>query len=218
MKFSIIKEYKFDKDKTVGYLSDFSLFQNEIDNIKLHEETITKNEISSGVDIDNFEPIVLSLYPEEYLDSQVKTFETEKLILLDGHHRWKYANKENSVNKLKCILVNFDDIKIKSYFFRLNVKKEDFENLLFQYGFEEIENKSLGIKFNDTYYSNPKHENISQLYKFKKTLQDTETISPILDDSEETNDFLSFTPITPNDLLYINELLPPKSTWITPRI
>ena len=99
MKFSIIKEYKFDKDKTVGYLSDFSLFQNEIDNIKLHEETITKNEISSGVDIDNFEPIVLSLYPEEYLDSQVKTFETEKLILLDGHHRWKYANKENSVNK-----------------------------------------------------------------------------------------------------------------------
>ena len=84
--------------------------------------------------------------------------------------------------------------------------------------FEEIENKSLGIKFNDTYYSNPKHENISQLYKFKKTLQDTETISPILDDSEETNDFLCFTPITPNDLLYINELLPPKSTWITPRI
>ena len=100
----------------------------------------------------------------------------------------------------------------------LNVKKEDFENLLIQYGFEEIENKSLGIKFNDTYYSNPKHENISQLYKFKKTLQDTETITPILDDSEETNDFLSFTPITPNDLLYINELLPPKSTWITPRI
>ena len=36
--------------------------------------------------------------------------------------------------------------------------------------FEEIENKSLGIKFNDTYYSNPKHENISQLYKFKKKI------------------------------------------------
>ena len=51
MKFSIIKEYKFDKDKTVGYLSDFSQYQNEVDKIKLHEETITKNEISSGVDI-----------------------------------------------------------------------------------------------------------------------------------------------------------------------
>ena len=202
----------------MGYLSDFSNFDEGLVDVKLHEETILKNEIQDDINFSKFEPIVLSLYPDKKINSKVINFETDELILLDGHHRWKYANKTDSVNKLKCILVNFDDIKIKSYFFRLNVKKEDFENLLFQYGFEEIENKSLGIKFNDTYYSNPKHENISQLYKFKKTLQDTEKITPILDDSEETNDFLSFTPITPNDLLYINELLPPKSTWITPRI
>ena len=202
----------------MGYLSDFSNFDEGLVDVKLHEETILKNEIQDDTNFSKFEPIVLSLYPDKKINSNVINFETDELILLDGHHRWKYANKTDSVNKLKCILVNFDDIKIKSYFFRLNVKKDDFENLLIQYGFEEIENKSLGIKFNDTYYSNPKHENISQLYKFKKTLQDTETISPILDDSEETNDFLSFTPITPNDLLYINELLPPKSTWITPRI
>lgn len=202
----------------MGYLSDFSNFDEGLVDVKLHEETILKNEIQDDTNFSKFEPIVLSLYPDKKINSKVINFETDELILLDGHHRWKYANKTDSVNKLKCILVNFDDIKIKSYFFRLNVKKEDFENLLIQYGFEEIENKSLGIKFNDTYYSNPKHENISQLYKFKKTLQDTETITPILDDSEETNDFLSFTPITPNDLLYINELLPPKSTWITPRI
>lgn len=202
----------------MGYLSDFSNFDEGLVDVKLHEETILKNEIQDDTNFSKFEPIVLSLYPDKKINSKVINFETDELILLDGHHRWKYANKTDSVNKLKCILVNFDDIKIKSYFFRLNVKKEEFENLLIQEGFEEIENKSLGIKFNDTYYSNPKHENISQLYKFKKTLQDTETISPILDDSEETNDFLSFTPITPNDLLYINELLPPKSTWITPRI
>lgn len=202
----------------MGYLSDFSNFDESLVDVKLHEETILKNEIQDDTNFSKFEPIVLSLYPDKKINSKVINFETDELILLDGHHRWKYANKTDSVNKLKCILVNFDDIKIKSYFFRLNVKKEDFENLLIQYGFEEIENKSLGIKFNDTYYSNPKHENISQLYKFKKTLQDTEKITPILDDSEETNDFLSFTPITPNDLLYINELLPPKSTWITPRI
>ncbi len=202
----------------MGYLSDFSNFDEGLVDVKLHEETILKNEIQDDTNFSKFEPIVLSLYPDKKINSKVINFETDELILLDGHHRWKYANETDSVNKLKCILVNFDDIKIKSYFFRLNVKKEDFENLLIQYGFEEIENKSLGIKFNDTYYSNPKHENISQLYKFKKTLQDTEKITPILDDSEETNDFLSFTPITPNDLLYINELLPPKSTWITPRI
>lgn len=202
----------------MGYLSDFSNFDEGLVDVKLHEETILKNEIQDDTNFSKFEPIVLSLYPDKKINSKVINFETDELILLDGHHRWKYANRTDSVNKLKCILVNFDDIKIKSYFFRLNVKKEDFENLLIQYGFEEIENKSLGIKFNDTYYSNPNHDNISQLYKFKKTLQDSETITPILDDSEETNDFLSFTPITPNDLLYINELLPPKSTWITPRI
>ena len=202
----------------MGYLSDFSNFDEGLVDVKLHEETILKNEIQDDTNFSQFEPIVLSLYPDKKINSKVINFETDELILLDGHHRWKYANRTDSVNKLKCILVNFDDIKIKSYFFRLNVKKEEFENLLIQEGFEEIENKSLGIKFNDTYYSNPNHDNISQLYKFKKTLQDTETSSPILDDSEETNDFLSFTPITPNDLLYINELLPPKSTWITPRI
>ena len=202
----------------MGYLSDFSNFDESLVDVKLHEETILKNEIQDDTNFSKFEPIVLSLYPDKKINSKVINFETDELILLDGHHRWKYANRTDSVNKLKCILVNFDDIKIKSYFFRLNVKKEDFENLLIQYGFEEIENKSLGIKFNDTYYSNPNHDNISQLYKFKKTLQDSETITPILDDSEETNDFLSFTPITPNDLLYISELLPPKSTWITPRI
>ncbi len=202
----------------MGYLSDFSHFDESLVDVKLHEETILKNEIQDDTNFSQFEPIVLSLYPDKKINSKVINFETDELILLDGHHRWKYANRTDSVNKLKCILVNFDDIKIKSYFFRLNVKKEEFENLLIQEGFEEIENKSLGIKFNDTYYSNPNHENISQLYKFKKTLQDSETITPILDDSEETNDFLSFTPITPNDLLYISELLPPKSTWITPRI
>ena len=218
MKFSNIREYLFTPYNVIGYLSDFSNFDEGLVDVKLHEETILKNEIQDDTNFSKFEPIVLSLYPDKKINSKVINFETDELILLDGHHRWKYANKTDSVNKLKCILVNFYDIKIKSYFFRLNVKKEDFENLLFQYGFEEIENKSLGIKFNDTYYSNPKHENISQLYKFKKTLQDTEKITPILDDSEEINDFLSFTPITPNDLLYINELLPPKSTWITPRI
>ena len=202
----------------MGYLSDFSNFDEGLVDVKLHEETILKNEIQDDTNFSKFEPIVLSLYPDKKINSKVINFETDELILLDGHHRWKYANRTDSVNKLKCILVNFDDIKIKSYFFRLNVKKEEFENLLIQEGFEEIENKSLGIKFNDTYYSNPNHVNISQLYKFKKTLQDSKTITPILDYSQETNDLLSFTPITPNDLLYINELLPPKSTWITPRI
>tara|TARA_X000000368_G_C23053668_1_gene722765 strand:+ start:3756 stop:4412 length:657 start_codon:yes stop_codon:yes gene_type:complete len=218
LRFSNIKEYLFTPYNVMGYLSDFSHFDEGLVDVKLHEETILKNEIQNDTNFSKFDPIVLSLYPDKKINNKVINFETDELILLDGHHRWKYANRIDSVNKLKCILVNFDDVKIKSYFFRLNIKKENFEDILTKYGFKEIGKKSLGIKFNDTYYSNLNHDNISQLYKFKKTLQDSEIITPVFDDSEETNDFLSFTPITPNDLISINELLPPKSTWITPRI
>lgn len=218
MKFSIIKEYKFDKDKTVGYLSDFSLFQNEIDNIKLHEETITKNEISSGVDIDNFEPIVLSLYPEEYLDSQVKTFETEKLILLDGHHRWKYANKENSVNKLKCILVNFQDINIKSYLFNINIEKESFLKYLNEAGYFKSNEGDFGIFFNNEKFINKSKPSLMDLYGFKKIMQNENIISPILEEVSNSSLLIKFTALTPEDLINIDFILPPKSTWITPRL
>lgn len=218
MKFSIIKEFKFDKDKTVGYLSDFSLFQNEIDNIKLHEETITKNEISSGADIDNFEPIVLSLYPEEYLDSQVKTFETEKLILLDGHHRWKYANKENSVNKLKCILVNFQDINIKSYLFNINIEKESFLKYLNEAGYFESNKDDFGIFFNNKKFVNNSKPSLMDLYGFKKIMQNENIISPILEEVSNSSLLIKFTALTPEDLINIDFILPPKSTWITPRL
>ena len=164
MKFKIIKEYQFKLYDIKGYLSDFSEFDHKIDKIKLHEETITKNEISSGVDIDNFEPIVLSLYPEEYLDSQVKTLETEKLILLDGHHRWKYANKENSVNKLKCILVNFQDINIKSYLFNINIEKESFLKYLNEAGYFESNKDDFGIFFNNKKFVNNSKPSLMDLY------------------------------------------------------
>ena len=218
MKFSIIKEYKFDEDKTVGYLSDFSQYNNKVDKIKLHEETITKNEISSDVDIDNFEPIVLSLYPEEYLDSQVKTFETEKLILLDGHHRWKYANKENSVNKLKCILINFQDIKIKSYLFSINNEKESFLKYLNESGYFKSNEGDFGIFFNNEKFVNKSKPSLMDLYGFKKIMQNENIISPILEDVSDSSLLIKFTALTPEDLINIDFILPPKSTWITPRL
>ena len=87
MKFSNITEYHFNSDNVTGYLSDFSNYNPETDRIKLHEETITKNEIPSGVDVNIFEPIVLSLYPNNILSSKSKNFEASQLVLLDGHHR-----------------------------------------------------------------------------------------------------------------------------------
>ena len=218
MKFSNISEYYFNSDNVTGYLSDFSEYNYEIDSIKLHEETITKNEISSDVDVNNFEPIVLSLYPNKVLSNESKNFEASQLILLDGHHRWKYANQINLVNKLKCILVNFKDVGVKSYFFKINVDKDKFINHLSEAGYLPDNNGNIGIYFKNEMYTNIKVKNIFDLYNFKKSMQDGNVITPILEDEVETSTFVKFTSLKPQDLLSIDHLLPPKSTWITPRI
>ena len=218
MKFSNISEYYFNSDNVTGYLSDFSKYNHEIDSIKLHEETIAKNEISSNIDINNFEPIVLSLYPNKILSNESKNFEARQLILLDGHHRWKYANQINLVNKLKCILVNFKDVKVKSYFFKINIEKDKFINHLSEAGYLPDNNGKLGIYYKNEMYINKKDKNIFDLYNFKKSMQDDNVISPILEDGSETSTFVKFTSLKPEDLLSIDHLLPPKSTWITPRI
>tara|TARA_B100000035_G_scaffold121444_1_gene103207 strand:+ start:1408 stop:2028 length:621 start_codon:yes stop_codon:yes gene_type:complete len=204
--------------KVTGYLSDFSDYNNETDSIKLHEETIVENEISQGVEINNFEPIVLSLYPGVKLNNQVEKFETNQLILLDGHHRWKYASKINLVNKLKCILVNFEDVKVKSYLFDINLEREKFLNYLSKAGYIVSVDGNVGISFEDVMYINKNISNVFELYRFKKIMQEENIITPILEDSSESSSLVKFTSLKPSDLISIDHLLPPKSTWITPRV
>ncbi len=218
MKFTNIKEYHFKSDRVTGYLSDFSDYNNKTDLIKLHEETIVKNEISQDVDINNFEPIVLSLYPGVNLSNQLEKFETNQLILLDGHHRWKYANKVNLVYKLKCILINFEDVKVKSYFFNINLEREKFLNYLSEAGYVDSLDGNIGISFENAMYINKNVSNVYELYRFKKLMQEENIITPILEDLNDSSSFVKFTSLKPIDLISIDHLLPPKSTWITPRI
>ena len=218
MKFTNIEKYHFKSEDVVGFLSNLSYFNNDIDNIKLHEETIPKNEIQSGVDVINFEPIVLSLYPDVILSHVSESFETEKLILLDGHHRWKYASQLNLIDKLKYILVNFKDVKIKSYLYSLNLDTDKFLNFLQSAGYSSSNPGSIGISFSNEMYVNENSSDIYELYNFKKTMQENEMITPILDDKEDSSKIIKFTSLNPDDLININHLLPPKSTWITPRI
>ena len=218
MKFLNIKQHHFNLYKVTGYLSDFSDYNNETDSIKLHEETIVENEISQGVEINNFEPIVLSLYPGVKLNNQVEKFETNQLILLDGHHRWKYASKINLVNKLKCILVNFEDVKVKSYLFDINLEREKFLNYLSKAGYIASVDGNVGISFEDVMYINKNILNVFELYRFKKIMQKENIITPILKDSSESSSLVKFTSLKPSDLISIDHLLPPKSTWITPRV
>ena len=137
---------------------------------------------------------------------------------MDGHHRWKFANKENSVNKLKCILINFQDIKIKSYLFNINIEKESFLKYLNEAGYFESNKEDFGIFFNNKKFVNNSKPSLMDLYGFKKIMQNENIISPILEDVSDSSLLIKFTALTPEDLINIDFILPPKSTWITPRL
>ena len=218
MKFTEISKYSFSTDNVIGFLSNMSTYDEESDFVKLHEETISENEISSDAQVGNFDPIVMALGPNVVIDSSSNIINTNKFFLLDGHHRWKFAKNNNCINKLKCILVNFSDVNIKSYAFNLNVDSDNFYNILYESGFIESKNHELCLYNDGKEFSNSKYQNINELYYFKKILQNKKIITPILKKSIENNKSVTFTPISPSDLISLDGLLPPKSTWITPRL
>ena len=98
------------------------------------------------------------------------------------------------------------------------IMTDEFLNFLHDEGYSNSNQGTIGISFSNEMYVNNNISNISELYNFKKTLQDNEMITPILDNKEDSSKLIKFTPLNPNDLLNVNHLLPPKSTWITPRI
>ena len=218
MKFTEISPYTFPSGNEIGFLTNMSTYDEKSDFVKLHEETIVENEISLDVQVVDFEPIVMALDPDVVIDSSSKSINSNRFFLLDGHHRWKFAKNKNYINKLKCILVNFSDVKIKSYAFSLNVTEDYFYNILSQSGFTKSKNQKRCLYFDDEEFSNLSYQNIYELYEFKKSLQDKKIIIPILKESKLTKKSVTFTPINPSDLITLDGLLPPKSTWITPRL
>ena len=218
MKFTEISPYTFPSGNEIGFLTNMSTYDEKSDFVKLHEETIVENEISLDVQVVDFEPIVMALDPDVVIDSSSKSINSNRFFLLDGHHRWKFAKNKNYINKLKCILVNFSDVKIKSYAFSLNVTEDHFYNILSQSGFTKSKNQKRCLYFDDEEFSNLSYQNIYELYEFKKSLQDKKIIIPILKESNLTKKSVTFTPINPSDLIALDGLLPPKSTWITPRL
>ena len=218
MKFTDLSPYTFPSGNEIGFLTNMSTYDEKFDFVKLHEETILENEISLDAQVIDFDPIVMALDPNIVINSSSKSINSNKFFLLDGHHRWKFAKNKNYINKLNCILVNFSDVKIKSYAFSLNVDVDNFYNILNKAGFTESKNEGLCLYFDNVEFSNIRYQNINELYEFKKTLQDKKIIIPILKESEQSKKSITFTPINPSDLITLDGLLPPKSTWITPRL
>ena len=218
MKFTEITPYIFPTGNEIGFLTNMNTYDEKSDFVKLHEETILENEISLDAQVVDFEPIVMALDPNVVIDRSSESINSNRFFLLDGHHRWKFAKNKNFINKLKCILVNFSDVKIKSYAFSINVTEDYFYNILNQYGFTKSKNQKLCLYFDDEEFSNLSFQNINELYEFKKILQDKKIIIPILQESNLSKKSVTFTPINPSDLITLDGLLPPKSTWITPRL
>ena len=217
---------KLVKEKKVNlltpYLIDSILGEEKVDSITL--KNFDTNEIES---FDADELIFLfglnkKLGPildwDIDLNNKVEKFETSQLILLDGHHRWKYANEVNLVKKLKCILVNFKDVKVKSYLFNINLGRDEFLHYLSEAGYIISKEGSIGIFFENDMYVNNNISNIFDLYRFKKLMQDENIITPVLEEVNDSTTLVKFTSLKPDNLILIDHLLPPKSTWITPRI
>ena len=142
----------------------------------------------------------------------------QKLILLDGHHRFEHLSLYNYDYPIPVVLVSNQDVKIQSYNSKINVTKEQFIEFLIVNDFEPSSSKYF-LSIQDNNYSNKKINSIYELYDFKRKLIDSNLINPIRNDVSGSEDIIvNFTPIKLIEFYRENYLFPPKSTWISPRI
>lgn len=218
MKILLEQKFNFLNYSSDAFLIDFKHFNVNFDKMNLHEE-ISKEILDNDKNIiDTFEPIIaMTLVDKEllFLNNQV---EINNFYLLDGHHRWNFALRTNQVSKLNCVLVSFSDVKIDSFKFQLNIEFNKFESLLNHNRFKISKLYSKSLKFNNLYYSSEIYKNKLDLYNFKRELQENNIITPIVDQNFASERVITFAPIEINEIVNLNYLLPPKSTWITPRI
>jgi len=218
VKIKLNQKYFFSDYKCDAYLFNFETFDFKKDRVFLHEEINKRIKLTGNVKIESFEPLIVTSFNEDISNKIYEDIEIKEFYLLDGHHRWDYAKSSNQINKLKCILVNYKDVKIESYNFEINTNNKLFESCLEENGFQKVKNSNISIRFKEQYYSSKLYADIFSLYDFKRKIQKENFIIPVGDKTLPSNRIVNFTPIDLNDLLNLENLLPPKSTWITPRI
>ena len=198
---------------------NFSL-ENDIE-IILHEETQGKYEQIRDLEtVKAFPPLVFSVDIELNLIKKSDfPKKIEKLILLDGHHRYEHLALYNYDYPVPIVLISNQHVEIQSYNSKINGDEEQFIELLLKNNF--IPSTSIGycINFKGTTYSCQDIKNIYELYDFKRKLINSDLISAVRNDTLDINDMIvDFTPIKINEFYRENYLFPPKSTWISPRI
>ena len=220
MIFNNFEKYKFNGTEVVGVKTTINLSKDNDIEIVLHEETQDKFEQVRDIEtVKGFPPLVFSVDIDRDVISNLDVQnQIEKLILLDGHHRFEHLSLYSYDYPIPVVLVSNQDVKIQSYNSKINVTKEQFIEFLIVNDFEPSSSKYF-LSIQDNNYSNKKINSIYELYDFKRKLINSNLINPIRNDVSGSEDIIiNFTPIKLIEFYRENYLFPPKSTWISPRI
>lgn len=218
MKLTKLEKYIFAKFPVTGYKISLKNFDDNIDKIYLHEETLKEVNFNEEIDIASFDPIIATVSPNFLVNEDSKELDINNFYLLDGHHRVEYAKSKNLIPLLNCVLVNYDDVIIKPYDYETNLDLSEFISILNDNNFTESQEGSFNIKISNKIFVNKNIVSYKQLYEIKRLLQNKKIINPVLNNQYTSNLIVQFEALEKKELLSMDYLLPPKSTWIEPRI
>ena len=218
MKLTKLEKYIFAKFPVTGYKISLKNFDENIDKIYLHEETLKEVNFNEEIEIASLDPIIATVSPNFLVNEDSKELDINNFYLLDGHHRVEYAKSKNLIQLLNCVLVNYDDVIIKPYDYETNLDLSEFISILNDNNFTESQEGSFNIKISNKIFVNKNIVSYKQLYGFKRLLQNKKIINPVLNNQYTSKLIVQFEALEKKELLSMDYLLPPKSTWIEPRI
>lgn len=218
MKLTKLEKYIFAKFPVTGYKISLKNFDENIDKIYLHEETLKEVNFNEEIDIASLDPIIATVSPNFLVNEDSKELDINNFYLLDGHHRVEYAKSKKLIPLLNCVIVNYDDVIIRPYDFATNLDLSEFISILNDNNFIESQEGSFNIKISNKNFVNKSIVSYKQLYEFKRLLQNKKIINPVLNNQYTSNLIVQFEALEKKELLSMDYLLPPKSTWIEPRI
>lgn len=218
MKLTKLEKYIFVKFPVTGYKISLKNFDDNIDKIYLHEETLKEVNFNEEIDIASLDPIIATVSPNFLVNEDSKELDINNFYLLDGHHRVEYAKSKKLIPLLNCVIVNYDDVIIRPYDFGTNLDLSEFISILNDNNFIESQEGSFNIKISNKNFVNKNIVSYKQLYEFKRLLQNKKIINPVLNNQYTNNLIVQFEALEKKELLSMDYLLPPKSTWIEPRI
>jgi len=218
LKLTKLEKYIFAKFPVTGYKISLKNFDENIDKIYLHEETLKEVNFNEEIEISSLDPIVATVSPNFLVNEDSNELDINNFYLLDGHHRVEYAKSKKLIPLLNCVLVNYDDVIIKPYDYETNLDLSEFISILNDNNFTESQEGSFNIKISNKIFVNKNIVSYKQLYEFKRLLQNKKIINPVLNNQYTSNLIVQFEALEKKELLSMDYLLPPKSTWIEPRI